>query len=185
MIKSTFILSSVLMTVGFSACAQTDETQDARSGFGKVSEGWQMEAEPDTFWFQQGKNINLRFAQWNRTKTDQVVLLGDDEKLIHLDVTDQDGKPIAQTEHGKNLNNPLMRGSFYSTFFKQLKPGEKVEYTVSLNKLFDVSKPGVYYVTGYNYTGVISAEKPKSKVETKKAETKIVARTFQITVRAN
>ena len=130
--KRTTILPILGLTC-LSASILQVSAQTVQDGFGKASEGWQMEARPDTFEFKKASDIDLKFARWNVSGQDESFLLYDAEKMLHLEVVKDNGDPVPLTEHGKDIE--AARGIVFFSSFVQVKPGESKEFTLALNKL--------------------------------------------------
>jgi hypothetical protein len=88
-------------------------------------------------------------------------------RLIDVELRDSDGKPIAETEHGKTIHGRVARQPKIAERDKPgvgrggqsgvdgaLPSGETLREVSDLTKEFDLSQPGTYTVRGFRKDGL-------------------------------
>jgi len=93
-----------------------------------------------------GEPIILKLSLTNTTSKDVIVVESNPLADYKIDVRDQRGRPVPPTPEGKDLLfHSLWVGRRLSV---RLAPGDKKVETFEINKVYDMSKPGSYTVTG-------------------------------------
>lgn len=82
-----------------------------------------------------------------RNKTEKAFLLVDTrrpERDYKFDVRNEEGESVALTKDGEDLVNNT---AIFRRVAVEIKPGEEVQHSFTINKLFEMSVPNTYSVT--------------------------------------
>jgi hypothetical protein len=152
------------------------EAEVAARKWGPTTEGFQLSVASDKETYDLGRPIMLSVLL--RNVSNQPLRFGqtDVETDYNIEIVGADGKMAPLTAYGKELHS-LDRPILHA-FAVSLKTGESIEHTLPLDKLYDVSRVGVYNVT---VTRKVPKENaPQSTVPPQFAE--IRSNTIRITV---
>ena len=121
---------------------QSDETGTSKS---VPVEGWQLSAKADPKNLVAGGKINLDLTVTNMSEdTKSFTDIFSVEYQFELKVTDSDGEPVNLTPKGRTRQTNPPWGHIYVIPFK---PDQTKKYVRTVSEEYDLTKPGVYFVT--------------------------------------
>ena len=88
--------------------------------------------------------LPLTLSIKNNTRTAVFLLETYPERDYSFQVRNERGETVSLTEAGEHLVNNT---STYRSIKLRIEPGQEVHHTVTINKLYDMTTPGVYAIT--------------------------------------
>jgi len=104
---------------------------------GRESEGFRLDALLVTAVVAPGQRISLRLTLWN--VTDAILHFGEGSP-------EHDFALIVENDQGKQLS-PTKDTSFGSALYRDIQPGESLEYLYHVDRMYDLSAIGRYRIT--------------------------------------
>lgn len=117
-------------------------TEDA---WGATSEGFQLSARLRKERVRSGEPILLKLTLKNATVKDLCLERRGVEREYQLEVKNERGERVPPTEAGMTLINNA--GEDWSHYGVKLGPGKKIQDEIEVNKLWEMTAPGTYYIT--------------------------------------
>lgn len=126
--------------------AETDFNQikPSSNAWGPVSEGIQISLQPNKEIVRRKEPVLIKVFLKNTTKMPITIAESTPEKDYNFSVTDDKGKSLPLTAYGENLSK---NAEEYKRTLLVIKPGQVVEKTVAIDKLYDLSNSNTFYVS--------------------------------------
>ena len=124
---------------------ESKQAQLSPEGKNPALDNVQLHAQTEEEMYIPGAPILLKVVV--RNNTEKPFLLVDTrrpERDFQLGVRDEEGQSVALTKEGEGLVNNT---AIFRRVAVEIKPGEKVEHSFTINKLFEMTVPGTYSVT--------------------------------------
>ncbi len=139
----------------------------------KLAKRFELEIEAGGTVFQSGQEIRLKLTFRNESNKPVTLLETHpycDYKWI---VKGQSGKDASLTEFGRRMQADAEESRMSR---KRLNAGERIQHEVPITRLYDLSRPGAYYVTAKRvaYIG-----------ESMTAAVEVVSNTVKLTIKAH
>jgi hypothetical protein len=122
---------------------------------GRTTEGFQLSIATDKPTYSLGSPILVSVLVRNVSSQPLWVWQTDVEADYEIECVGSDGKAVLLTPYGRRLHAPDR--PILHAFDVTLKPAESIEHVLPLDKLYDVSRAGVYNVTVTRKVLVLSA----------------------------
>jgi len=171
-IMATLILGVMSSAVAIATLRAPDNTR-SKPGCreGTVCEGFQLSTRVERETIHPGEPIVLTLLLKNTTKGRLYLSSSGPEKDFLIVVRRADGQTVQVTEYGRNLL--LNRGVIYARFSVKADPGEVLKYDLELNKQYDLSSGGTFFVT----------VRRDIRTRNRKAMTQVASNTIRIVVK--
>ena len=147
------------------------ESDIAARKWGPISQGFELSIVSDKEIYHAGDHVILSLLLHNASKTPAAFIHRDKERDFPLDIVSSDGKIVPLTKYGKHLQETA--NFVISSSKVELSPRDAIEYSLQLDKIYDVSREGTYTVT---------AKRMVSKEDDRRRAAEIKSNTVHITV---
>ena len=144
---SMAIASVVVFTLGTSMQATNKGSKQAASVSNAqkaLLEGIQFSARLEKELASSAEPNLLRLSIKNVSKSVVLLAATYPERDYKFDVRNEKGESAPLTKAGEHLVNDT---SVYRSVRLKIKPGEEIQHNVAINRLYDMSAPGTYFIT--------------------------------------